>query len=98
MTLDVIRKLLALAADARGIDNERRNAALKACEMIAREGIELREKVKPNAKKPDAQVEAERQAKAARETWEAWVYADDPVRKARRAYANGYDAIDWSKR
>ena len=37
--LEKAKKLVALAADARGNENERANAAIKACELIAKEKL-----------------------------------------------------------
>jgi hypothetical protein len=39
VSIEVVRKLIALAADKRGNINERQNAAVKACEMMKAEGL-----------------------------------------------------------
>lgn len=39
--VEQVKRLVALAADARGNQHERENAAVKACEIIAREKLEI---------------------------------------------------------
>ena len=157
MSLATVKKLIALAADERGNLNERQNAALKACEMIQRDGLELRDNPNPFVgAKPrthvgvdysndfssgfresvyqrlweeiygetrhhtppsedgrrarqaaeDGRREAERRRWEAigredvrrQRLWEEQAIANDPKVQAQRAYAKGFDAIDWGKR
>lgn len=174
MSLAVVRKLIALAADERGNLNERQNAALKAVELMKREGYgvhnldpwDVRDREyfpkdprfdctcsrNSDARGPEhamtcakwqnapvdysasfrvniedlygyhsplhddfvsaAKAAADGQREAERRRWEAigredarrqrlWeeqASANDPKVQAQRAYAKGFDAIDWGKR
>lgn len=174
MSLAVVRKLIALAADERGNLNERQNAALKAVELMKREGYvvhdpdpwDVRDRehfpkdprvdctcsrnsdtrgpehaatcckyqrtpvnyesvfrvniedlygyhsplhddfVSAAKAAADGLREAERRRaeQAATEQsriwdfWESKLRDDNPKVQAQRAYAKGFDAIDWGKR
>jgi hypothetical protein len=177
MSLATVAKLIALAADDRGNLNERQNAALKACEMMKREGLvvhdpdpwDVRDRhhfpkdprvdctcradggtrgpqhaascawydhhspnyestfrvniedifgypryhspphddfVDASRAAAAGQREAERRRREQAQTeksrlwdlWESKLRDDDPKVQAQKAYAKGFDAIDWEKR